>query len=125
MRRLLLIDDVGGRIAALVAGVALLEGAPGFQQVLACARGTPDDDPVIPATLDEIGLKVAPLVHDFATVQATAADHIVSLGQSQFPGAAAHWHGVLPARDAHPLVQRSAARLLRDQLARRLPSLAT
>lgn len=122
MRRLLLVDDADGRLAALACGIALLEGAPGYDEVIPCAA-SPSPDPVVAGVLDEVGLKVAPLIRDFSTVNPTPDDTVISLGQRPTDGSAVHWSFALPPRDAHPLVQRSAARITRDALGRKLAAL--
>ena len=123
MRKLWLVDDDGGRLAALAAGMALLEGAPGFDEVIACAPAQPASDPLIAQILDEVGLRIPPVIQPFASASPGPGDVVISLGQQPRPGASAHWPARLPPTDAHPLVQRSAARTTRDALARRLAAL--
>lgn len=119
MRRLVLLDDAGGRLAALAAGMAALEGAAGFDAVV--ARGEAPLDPLISAALAEVGLLLPPPLSPAA--EPLGNDVVVSIGASPLPGASAHWAAALAPDSALPLVQRAAARTTRDHLARCLAAL--
>ena len=118
--RLFFVDDQGGSLASLAAGVASLEGADGVSEVHARCLGRPASSPLVAAALAEIGLAVAPAARAFAADELTAGDRVIAVGPAALPGSHDHWAAALPAADADPLVQRSALRLVRDKLARRL-----
>jgi hypothetical protein len=120
MARLLLVDDDGGRLALLAAGMLALEGAPGFSEAIPCCLGEPLPDPLPAATLAEVGLLLPPRVRPFAAVLRERGDVLVSLGSAPHPEAALHLPCPPLPGDAPPLVGRSSARLARDRLACRL-----
>jgi hypothetical protein len=123
MPRLFLLDDSGGRLALLAAGMASLQGAPGFSQVIPCSPAAPSDDPLPAAALAEVGLLLPPVVQNFSTLERSPADLLVSIGREPFPGASAHWACSFPDDDAPPLARRAGARIARDLLARLLDTL--
>jgi hypothetical protein len=122
MARLLLVDAVGGSLAALGAAMAGVEGAPGFDEVKARTTAELRVDPLIHGVLEEVGVRLVPPVKQLTQEEPDASTVIISLGDSPVPvpGAAAHWDVALAPADAPRLVQRSTARRMRDTLARQL-----
>lgn len=120
MPRLLLVDDDGGRLALLAAGMLTLQGASGFREVVPCSSGAPSPDPLPSASLAEVGLGLPPVVRNFSTIPREPGDLVLSLGRSPHPDAASHLACTLPPDDAPALARRAGARITRDQVARRL-----
>ena len=118
--RVFFVDDQGGSLASLAAGVAALEGFPGASEVHARSVGSPAVSALVVAALDEIGLVVPPAVRTFSSNEIAPSDRVIAVGPQAIGGVEGHWEAALPPADAPPLVQRSATRILRDSLGRRL-----
>jgi hypothetical protein len=120
MARLLLTDDTGGALAALGVGLATIEGAPGFDEVIAFSP-TPLSGPtreLVALVLGEVGVHLVPRVEPSTTP--APGDTLISLGSRPVEGAQAHWDLALADPATPGLVQRSTARITRDRLARHL-----
>ncbi|RYE85799.1 MAG: hypothetical protein EOO75_16535 [Myxococcales bacterium] len=118
--RVFFVDDQGGSLASLAAGVAALEGFPGASEVHARSVGSPAVSPVVVAALDEIGLVLPPPVRTFSTNEIAPSDRVIAIGPQALGGVERHWEATLPPGDAPALVQRAGTRIVRDGLARRL-----
>jgi hypothetical protein len=121
MARLLLTDDANGALAAIGVAIATIEGAPGFDEVIAISPAAPLSGAtreLVSQVIGEVGVHLVPRVETATT--AAPGDTLISLGAHPAAGAQAHWDLALADPTSPGLVQRSTARIMRDRLARHL-----
>ncbi len=121
MARLLLTDDAGGALAAIGAALAIIEGASGYEEVIAVSPAGPlpvATRELVAQILGEVGVHLVPRIEP--AVASAPGDTLVSLGSKPVEGAQAHWDLALADPAASGLVQRSTARIVRDRMARHL-----
>ena len=121
MPRLVLVDHVGGSLSALGAAMARLEGAPGFDEVVARTSGEVKVAPVVSEVLQEVGIHLVPMVKQLG--EPAEGDVVVELGDAT-QLADAVWSFRLADAAQPPLVQRSTARTTRDRLARAIAAVS-
>lgn len=119
MPRLLFVDP-DGRFAILAAGMAALQGVPGFSEAIPCAIDAPSKDPLWAASLAEVGLHLPPVIRNFHTLIREPDDLVIGLGDTLFSETNVHWRGTLPPENALPLIRRAGTRITRDRIARLL-----
>jgi hypothetical protein len=128
MARLLLTDDAGGALAAIGAALAIIEGTPGYDEVLALSQSEPlpvATRELVAQILGEVGVHLVPRIDPASAITPAPGDTLVSLGSRPVEGAQAHWDLALADPAAPGLVQRSTARIMRDRMARHLARFCT
>jgi hypothetical protein len=119
MARLILLDNEGGSLATLGTGMARLEGAQGFDSVVARTTGQRQIHVGVPQILEEVGLRMIPGVRSFEGKEQDD-DEIIALSKPGVPEAVATWGYELPNAEFSERVYLANLRVIRDQIAKQI-----